>query len=122
MILDIQKKLSDSVRAAAKVAFDVPLGAVTFQYPPRPEHGDLAVTAPFDLAKSLRRKPREVAERLSADLAGADGVRKAEVAGGGYVNLFLKRGVVLLGVHRRLTDARPAPAPGPHVIVEHTSI
>ena len=109
MILEIQKNLSESVRAAVKAAFDVPLESVTFQYPPRPELGDLAITAPFDLAKTLRRKPREVAERLSADLGGTDGVRKAEVAGGGYVNVFLERGAVLRGVHERLTGPRPSP-------------
>jgi arginyl-tRNA synthetase len=122
MILEIQKSLSASVRAAVKAAFDVPLESVTFQYPPRPELGDLAITAPFDLAKTLRRKPREVAERLSVDLGGTDGVRKAEVAGGGYVNVFLKRGAVLRGVHERLTEPRRSPAPGIRVIVEHTSI
>ena len=122
MILDIQKSLSDSVRAAALAAFDVPLGAITFQYPPRAEHGDLAVTAPFDLARTLRRKPREVADRLSGDLAGADGVRKAEVAGGGYVNVFLKRGPVLRGLHERLTAPVRSGVPGARVIVEHTSI
>ena len=122
MILDIQKILSDSVRAAVKAAFDVPLPSVIFQYPPRPELGDLAITAPFDLAKTLRRKPREVAERLSADLERTDGVRKAEVAGGGYVNVFLQRGAVLRGVHARLTEPRRSAPPGPRVIVEHTSI
>ena len=123
MILEIQKKLSESVRAAVSAAFDVPLDAVNFQYPPRIDLGDLAVTAPFDLAKTLRRKPREVAERLSKDLAGADGVRRADVAGGGYVNLFLARGPVFRGLHDRLK------APGAReegtrarVIVEHTSI
>src|SRR5688572_27291021 len=121
MILDIQKNLSESVRAAVRAAFDVPLGSITFQYPPRAEHGDLAVTAPFDLAKTLRRKPREVADRLSADLGTADGVRKAEVAGGGYVNVFLQRGPVLRGLHDRLVTPRPTP-PGTRVIVEHTSI
>jgi arginyl-tRNA synthetase len=122
MILDIQKNLSKSVRSAVQAAFDVPLDAITFQYPPRPELGDLAITAPFDLAKTLRRKPREVAERLSADLAGASGVRKTEIAGGGYVNVFLERGAVLRGVYERLTERRPSPAPGTRVIVEHTSI
>ena len=121
MILDIQKNLSESVRAAVKAAFDVPLGPISFQYPPRPELGDLAITAPFDLAKVLRRKPREVAERVSSDLAGSDGIRKAEVAGGGYVNVFLKRGAVLRGVHDRLVEPRPSPE-GPRTIVEHTSI
>ena len=33
--------------------------------------------APFDLAKSLKRKPREIAERLAADLAQGPGVRRA---------------------------------------------
>ena len=122
MILEIQKSLSESVRAAVKAAFDVPLDSVTFQYPPRLELGDLAITAPFDLAKTLRRKPREVAERLSTDLGGKDGVRKAEVAGGGYVNVFLERGAVLRGVHDRLTSPRRSPAPGPRTVVEHTSI
>ena len=122
MILDIQKNLSDSVRAAVRAAFDVPLGAITFQYPPRAEHGDLAVTAPFDLAKTLRRKPREVADRLSAELGGASGVRKAEVAGGGYVNVFLERGPVLRGLHDRLVSPRASQTPGMRVIVEHTSI
>jgi arginyl-tRNA synthetase len=122
MILDIQKNLSNSVRAAVKAAFDVPLDSVSFQYPPRADLGDLAITAPFDLAKTLRRKPRDVAERVSADLGGADGVRKAEVAGGGYVNVFLKRGAVLRGVHQRLTAPEPSSAAGAPTIVEHTSI
>src|SRR5688572_10630513 len=122
MILDIQKKLSASVRAAVEAAFGVPLPEVSFQYPPRPDLGDLAVTAPFDLAKTLRRKPREVAERLAVDLAASDGLRKTEVAGGGYVNVFLRRGPVLRELHHRLrADAAPASV-GTRVIVEHTSI
>src|SRR5207342_2036064 len=85
MILEWQSRLSESVRASVKSAFDLPLDAVAFQYPPRVEMGDLALTAPFDLAKSLRRKPREIAERLAQELRSAPAVRKTEVAGGGYV-------------------------------------
>src|ERR1700737_1609651 len=91
MILPLQARLADAVRAAARSAFGAELGELAFQYPPRLELGDLALTAPFDLAKTLRRKPREIAERLAAELAGTQGVRRAEVAGGGYVNLFLDR-------------------------------
>jgi arginyl-tRNA synthetase len=122
MILAIQQKLSASVRAAVEAAFGVPLPSVSFQYPPRPDLGDLAVTAPFDLAKTLRRKPREVAERLAADLGGGDGLRKAEVAGGGYVNVFLRRGPVLRELHDRLRAGAQPAGIGTRVIVEHTSI
>jgi len=122
MILDLQAQLGEAVRAAVRDLFDAPLPAVAFQYPPRTEMGDLALTAPFDLAKTLRRKPREIAERLAEALARAPGVRKAEVAGGGYVNVFLDRAPVARSLHARLL-APPAPerVPG-HVVVEHTSI
>src|SRR6185503_16328777 len=84
--------------------------------------GDLALAAPFDLAKTLRRKPREIAEGLAAELAKAPGVRKAEVAGGGYVNVFLDRAPFARDVSDWVADpAAPARVPG-HVIVEHTSI
>jgi arginyl-tRNA synthetase len=122
MILDLQARLADSIRAAARSAFDVALNGITFQYPPRVELGDLALTAPFDLAKSLKRKPRDIAERLAADLGQAPGVRRAEVAGGGYINLFLDRPGFARSFHLALRSGAQAPRVEGHVIVEHTSI
>src|SRR5207247_7284225 len=107
MILPLQARLAGAVRAAARSAFGAELGELAFQYPPRLELGDLALTAPFDLAKTLRRKPREIAERLAAGLAGSPGVRGTEAAGGGYVKLFLDRAAVA----RELTALLPHPAP-----------
>ena len=122
VILDTQQRLAGAVRDAARSAFDIELADVSFQYPPRVELGDLALTAPFDLAKSLRRKPREIAERLAQELGRAPNVRRAEVAGGGYVNLFLDRGAFAAELAASLHEGRTArPRPG-HVIVEHTSI
>jgi arginyl-tRNA synthetase len=122
VILDIQQRLSGAVRQAARVAFDVDLADVSFQYPPRVELGDLALTAPFDLARTLRRKPREIAERLAAQLASAPGVRRSEVAGGGYVNLFLDRATFAQGLVAALAGGGRAAERRGHVIVEHTSI
>jgi arginyl-tRNA synthetase len=121
VILEWQSLLRDAVRNAVRRTFDVALDSVTFQYPPRVEMGDLALTAPFDLAKTLRKKPREIAEGLAAAFA-APGVRKAEVAGGGYVNLFLDRGRFASGLAAWLREPPPAPRVPGHVIVEHTSI
>jgi arginyl-tRNA synthetase len=122
MIFDLHTRLAAAVRDAARAAFGAELEAVSFQYPPRPEMGDLALTAPFDLAKSLRRKPREIAEELARALSSAPGLIKAEVAGGGYVNLFLRRGDIAQQLHAWLAERRaPERVPG-HVIVEHTSI
>ena len=122
VILDLQQRLSGAVKQAARAAFDIDPGAVSFQYPPRVELGDLALTAPFDLAKTLRRKPREIAERLAGELTASSDVRRAEVAGGGYLNLFLHRGSFAAGLHRSLAEPSPAARRPGHVIVEHTSI
>jgi arginyl-tRNA synthetase len=122
MILHIHSQLGEAVRAAVREAFGAELGDLTFQYPPRPELGDLALTAPFELARTLRKPPREIAQRLAGALATAPGVRRAEVAGGGYVNVFLERGRVARDLRAWLADPPPTPRVPGHAIVEHTSI
>src|SRR5262249_58376107 len=111
-----------AVRAAVAAAFAAARPAVGSQSPPRIELGDLALTAPFDLARALRRSPREIAERLAAGLAGAPGVRKAGVAGGGYVNLFLDRSAAARVLCEGLVSPRPAPPVPGRTVVEPTSI
>jgi len=54
------------------------------------EHGDFACNAAMVLAKRLRRPPREIAGRLIESLGDASGlVDRAEIAGPGFVNLWL---------------------------------
>ncbi len=122
MILDWQRRLGSGTQAAARAAFGAELPSVAFQYPPRIELGDLALTAPFDLARSLKRKPREIAETLAKDLNGLPGVKRAEVAGGGYVNLFLDRAAFARELQQAFAERRTAPRRPGRVIVEHTSI
>jgi arginyl-tRNA synthetase len=58
--------------------------------PPREAgHGDLATNAAMALAKEAGRKPRELAERIVAELLKLPEVAKAEVAGPGFINLTL---------------------------------
>jgi len=121
MLLDLQARLARSIEETIRSRFGVEPPAVGFQYPPRAELGDLALTAPFDLAKALRRKPREIATELAGALAALEGVARVEVAGGGYVNLFLDRPAFAHELAERLASP-PAPAGRGRVIVEHTSI
>jgi arginyl-tRNA synthetase len=122
MIFALQQRLAAAVRAAVRAAYATDVASVNFEYPPRLELGDLALTAPFDLAKVVRRPPREIAQKLAAELTAAPGVQRIEVAGGGYLNLFLHRGAVARELHEWLTHDPAAPAVPGRVIVEHTSI
>lgn len=52
-------------------------------------HGDFASTIALALAKTLRCKPRELAERIVAALPGSAHLVKVEIAGPGFINFFL---------------------------------
>lgn len=54
------------------------------------QHGDFASNIAMTLAKTLQQKPRDIALRIIAALPASEQVTKAEVAGPGFINFFLK--------------------------------
>ncbi len=60
------------------------------------EHGDLSTAVALGLAKKLGMSPREIAEKLVEGLQGHESVEKVEIAGPGYVNVWLKPAVFLV--------------------------
>ena len=74
-----------SAGSGAKAAFESPKVAA---------HGDLATTAAMQLAKPLKRNPRQLAEELRdallADAAYLRWVDAVEIAGPGFINIRLK--------------------------------
>ena len=67
----------------------VPL--VTLERPKTAAHGDVACNVAMQIAKRLKRNPRDVAQTIvTALLADGGGlVERAEIAGPGFINLFL---------------------------------
>ena len=66
------------------------LGAgVTLERPSEAEHGDYATSAALRLAGARRQAPRELAAELADAAAALPEVERAEIAGPGFVNLFL---------------------------------
>ena len=62
---------------------------VELERPNDPAHGDYATNVAMRLAPVQRRSPRELGEELAAAATGLDEVERAEVAGPGFVNLWL---------------------------------
>ncbi len=90
------------------------------EVPPRRELGDLAFPAALQLARTLKKNPRQIADELMAVFRTPQGVREIRILGAGYLNLFLDRPVWV----GRLLDA-PILSGVPRaekVIVEHTNI
>jgi arginyl-tRNA synthetase len=84
--------LGDAFRQVAPEAGDSFVPA--FEAPKQAAHGDLAVTAAMQLAKSLKKNPRELATALVSALQAQPAVQQwvsaIEIAGPGFINLRLQ--------------------------------
>ena len=54
-----------------------------------PEHGDYASNIALTAAKAAKSNPRALAEQLTAALPANDSIAKLEIAGPGFINIFL---------------------------------
>jgi arginyl-tRNA synthetase len=89
--VDLRDHLAQLLRdALARVAPDSAAAAVTLERPKTAEHGDYASNLALQLAKSLKRNPRELAQSLIGALPASPWLAKAEVAGAGFINLHLR--------------------------------
>jgi len=97
--------------------------AIVTEKPPRIEMGEAATPVCFELAKRLKRAPRQIAQEIAAQLPPIEGVERVEIAGGGYVNFYFSRATFLAESLQEADTPRPsAAADAPKCIVEHTNI
>jgi arginyl-tRNA synthetase len=80
-----------SASAAAGAGAPAPKSRPTLERPRQADHGDYATNAAMLLAPVMKAAPRDVAGRLAEELtAGLGGsLERVEVAGPGFLNLFL---------------------------------
>ncbi len=63
--------------------------AVLIERPKQASHGDYACNLAMQLAKPLRQSPRNIAQALIAALPASDVIEKVEIAGAGFINVFI---------------------------------
>src|SRR2546428_11035041 len=85
------EKLRESLAAHIKEKYGVQI-SIALEKPPKLELGEAASPVCFELAKRLKRAPRQIAQEISTSLPAIPGVARIEVAGAGYLNVFLDRG------------------------------
>ncbi len=122
MYLTLTNRLRGALARHIQEKYGVEL-PIVLERPPKLEMGEAASPVCFELAKRLKRAPRQIAQEIAAQLAPVEGIARIEVAGGGYLNLFFDRAAFWEGA-RSQAAAKPvshAATPG-KIIVEHTSI
>ena len=94
MIQAKQELLAALGAAIAQLAPDAPT-TPAFESPKQAAHGDFAITAAMQLARPLKRNPRELAAELIAALNAQPAVQRwveaLEIAGPGFINLRLRQ-------------------------------
>ena len=88
---DLRAHLAELLGVAlSKVAPGAALAAISLDRPKSAEHGDYASSIAMQLARPMKRNPREIAQSLVGALPESAWLEKAEVAGAGFINLHLK--------------------------------
>ncbi len=129
MLSAVKQEIVAAIEAALVTAASVDAAAMPAIVLDRPKvaaHGDLACNVAMQLARTLKKNPRELATAIAAALGAAGGViAAAEVAGPGFINLRVTSEAKLRVVREVLTAregfGRAVPGSAGAILVEFVS-
>lgn len=128
VLRQVEDRISSALEALkAEGVLPSDLAPVPFVVEPTrdPSHGELACNVAMVLAKPARMKPRDIADKIKAKLAGKDGIASMDVAGPGFLNMTLEPALWQGVVRQILTEGeaygRAAPASKERINVEYVS-
>jgi arginyl-tRNA synthetase len=92
--LNFQAHLHELFSQATSTVLDgqsgiAPLAGAFIERSRQALHGDYACNLAMQLAKPLRKSPRDIAQALIAALPHSEVVEKVEIAGAGFINVFI---------------------------------
>ena len=96
MTHDIKTHLADLMRVALNsLAPEQAETAIVLERPKQVSHGDFACNLAMQLARAMKRNPRELARLLISEIPPSPFVAKVEIAGAGFINFHLHRSAKL---------------------------
>jgi len=120
--LTIIRRLREALAAHIRDKYGCEINVV-LERPPKLELGEAASPVCFELAKRLKKAPRQIAQEIASSLPAVVGIARVEVAGSGYLNAFFERTAFWESVRGETSaDTHGVSAARGRVIVEHTSI
>jgi len=122
----VTKMLSEWIRSAFVQQFgeDLDLSGIGVVETANSQFGDYQCNAAMSLAKVLKKAPRAIAEELVANTPTHEAIDRLEVAGPGFINIFLADAWLLGTVAAIETDPQlgvPKTGEGHTVVVDYSS-
>lgn len=123
--MSLKSRIEEAAAEAFQKAGLPPETPTRLQWSTRPEFGDLQINGVMGAAKQLQQNPRELAESILRQLPIGGGlIAKAEIAGPGFVNLYLDSSAIAAASQELLADARLGvkfPVEPQRVVVDYSS-
>ena len=85
--------------------FNIECSEVSFVPTANENFGDFQCNAAMSLAKTLKMSPRDIAQKFSSEVVLPDYVEKVEVAGPGFINVYLKNSALSYHLKKLANDA-----------------
>ncbi len=120
-MIKFKETLKDEIARKLQGKYPLSPAEIEFNYAPQHQMGDLALTFTFQLAKKMQANPRQIALEIVKLLSPLPGVERIEIAGGGYINLFLDKKSFFLSRLRSLGKSSLS-SEEEKVVIEHTNI
>ena len=106
-LIDPKSAVEAALRAALKsVAPEHADAPLLLERPKQAGHGDLSSNVALQLARTLKRNPRQLAEEISSRIESNEFIESAEIAGPGFINFRLKSTGRLQVIARVLAEGK----------------
>jgi arginyl-tRNA synthetase len=123
MLISLTEEIKQRFASYVQIHYDHSLAQVITEQPPKVELGDLAFPFCFELAKAVKKAPRQVAAEIVGQIGALPGVARVQVAGPGYINVFFRRDAFFKQLFTSMKGHHQAErASDEKVILEHTNI
>jgi len=122
--LEIITRLREALANHIRARYGVEL-PIVLERPPKIDLGEAASPVCFELAKRLKKPPRQIAQEIQNALPPVPGIARLEVAGAGYLNAYFDRGAFWEAAQNeaeRASGKDSQKSLSHKIIVEHTSI
>ena len=83
----LKKLITDSLET---IVADVAIDQIAIEIPKSAEHGDYSSNIALQLAKNLRKSPRQIAEAIRESMPHDTILEKVDIAGAGFLNFYLQ--------------------------------
>ena len=105
-VLNFKSHLSELFAQAQRVVAPESSAEILLERPKQAAHGDYACNLAMQLSKTLRKPPRDIAKALIDALPASNVVGKVEIAGAGFINVFITTVAKQAVVHAVLQAGR----------------